>query len=42
MDRLHEQGMISNPAGRGKSIVLTNQGLERAERLFEELFAKKP
>jgi hypothetical protein len=42
MDRLHEQGMISNPAGRAKSVVLTNEGLERAERLFEELFARKP
>ena len=41
MDRLHKKGMISDPAGRAKSVVLTNDGLERAERLFEELFAKR-
>ena len=41
MDRLHEKGMISNPAGRAKSVILTNEGLERAERMFEELFTGK-
>jgi hypothetical protein len=41
MDRLHEKGMIFNPAGRAKSVIMTNEGLERAERLFEELFARK-
>jgi hypothetical protein len=40
MDRLHKKGFISDPVGRAKSVVLTNEGLERAERLFEELFAK--
>jgi hypothetical protein len=41
MHRLHEKGMISDPVGRSKSVVLTNEGLERAERLFEECFARK-
>jgi Domain of unknown function (DUF6429) len=41
MDRLHKKGMISDPVGRAKSVVLTSDGLERAERLFEELFAAK-
>jgi Domain of unknown function (DUF6429) len=41
MDRLHKKGMISEPVGRAKSVVLTSDGLERAERLFEELFAAK-
>jgi Domain of unknown function (DUF6429) len=41
MDRLHKKGMISDPVGRAKSVILTNEGLERAERLFDELFAKK-
>src|SRR5262249_15610890 len=40
MGRLHKKGWISDPVGRAKSVVLTNEGLERAERLFEELFAK--
>jgi hypothetical protein len=42
MDRLHKKGMISDPIRHAKSIMLTNEGLERAERLFEELFAGKP
>ena len=42
MDRLHKKGMISDPVGRAKSVVLTNEGLKRAERLFEELFAERP
>ena len=41
MDRLHKKGLISDPVGRAKSVILTNEGLERAERLLKELFAKK-
>ena len=41
MNRLHRKGLISDPVGRAKSVILTNEGLERAERLFEELFAEK-
>ncbi len=41
MDRLHEKGYISNPHGKAKSVVFTEQGLKRAEKLFEELFGKK-
>lgn len=39
-DRLHKQGMIEDPANKAKSVVLTEQGLKEAERLFRELFAK--
>jgi hypothetical protein len=42
MDRLHEKGFISNPAGRAKSVVLSDEGLERAEQLFRNLFETKP
>lgn len=42
MDRLYRKGLISDPVGSAKSVILTNDGLEKAERLFEELFAKKP
>lgn len=38
MDRLHKKGLISDPVGRAKSVILTSEGLERADRLFEELF----
>jgi hypothetical protein len=41
MDRLQKKGLISDPVGRAKSVVLTNEGLQRAERLFDELFAEK-
>src|SRR5215467_11581413 len=41
MDRLHKKGWISHPVGRAKSVVLTHEGLERAERLFGELFEKQ-
>ena len=42
MDRLHKKGFISDPVGRAKSVVLTDEGLAKAERLFRDLFAKNP
>ena len=42
MDRLHKKGLISNPVGRAKSVVLTDEGLQKAERMFRDLFAKNP
>ena len=42
MDRLHKKGLISDPVGRAKSVVLTDEGLEKAERMFRDLFAKNP
>jgi hypothetical protein len=41
MDRLHAKGLISDPVGRAKSVVLTDAGLEEAERLFRQLFAAR-
>jgi hypothetical protein len=38
MERLHKKGLISDPVGRAKSVVLTHEGLEKAERLFRDLF----
>jgi hypothetical protein len=40
MDRLHEKGFISDPVGKAKSVVFTEEGLERAEALFVKLFGK--
>jgi hypothetical protein len=37
---LHQKGFISNPVGKAKSVVFTEQGLERAETLFDKMFAK--
>jgi len=39
-DRLHEKGYISNPKGKAKSVLMTAEGEQRAERVFRELFAK--
>ncbi len=41
MNRLHEQGYITAPKGKAKSVVFTEEGLERAERLLNELFGKQ-
>ena len=40
LDRLHQAGMISEPRGVAKSVVFSEVGLERSERLLRELFGK--
>jgi hypothetical protein len=40
MNRLHDKGFISDPVGKAKSVVLTDEGLRESERLFRKLFAK--
>jgi hypothetical protein len=40
LNRLHERGYISDPRGRAKSVVFTDEGLARAGRLLAELFGK--
>ena len=42
LGRLHRKGMILDPVGRAKSVVLTDEGLRRAEELLAALFAKAP
>jgi hypothetical protein len=41
MNRLYEKGYISNPVGKAKSVVFTEEGLREAERLFQQLFGKR-
>lgn len=38
LGRLHEKGMIQDPVGKVKSVVFTQEGLERAKTLFAEMF----
>lgn len=38
MDRLHEQGLITDPKSKAKSVLLTQAGAERARELFERHF----
>ena len=40
LNRLHQKGYISNPVGKAKSVVFTDEGLGAAERQFKQLFAK--
>jgi len=40
MNRLHEKGMIGDPVGKAKSVVLTEEGLQRSRELFIKHFGK--
>jgi hypothetical protein len=39
-NRLFKKGLIHNPVGKAKSVVLTEEGLRESERLFNEMFGK--
>jgi hypothetical protein len=40
MSRLHKKGYLSDPRGKAKSVVFTEEGRKQAERLLEELFSE--
>jgi hypothetical protein len=40
MGRLHKKGMIGDPVGKAKSVVLTDEGLQRSRELFIKHFGK--
>jgi hypothetical protein len=37
----HRKGLIGDPVGKAKSVVLTDEGLERSAVLLETSFARK-
>ncbi len=41
LDRLHRKRMISDPVGKARSVVFTEQGRREAERLFRAFFARR-
>jgi len=41
MDRLHQKGMISDPAGKAKSAVFSEEGLRRSEQPFAAMFTRQ-
>lgn len=41
LGRVHAKGLIDDPVGKVKSVVLTDEGLRESKRLFEALFTKK-
>src|SRR5712672_2203261 len=38
MERPHTKGLISDPVGKTKSVVFTDEGLRQSEALFRKLF----
>jgi Domain of unknown function (DUF6429) len=40
LGRLHDKGVIHDPVGKVKSVVFTDEGLERAKDLFKEMFER--
>jgi hypothetical protein len=42
MIRLYEKGLICDPVNKTKSVVLTDEGLQKAEELFKALFTRQP
>lgn len=39
-NRLHEKGFILDPVSKTKSVVLTDEGLQKSEELFKKMFCK--
>lgn len=42
MNQLHEQGYITRPQGKAKSVWLTSEGMERGKAIADRLFSAKP
>ena len=42
MNRLHEQGFITDPRSKAKPVVFTEEGLSRSKSLLEKLFSRMP
>ena len=40
LDRLHERGLIENPTNKSKSVVLTADGMNEAERMVRNHFTQ--
>ncbi|HSD63262.1 MAG TPA: DUF6429 family protein [Ignavibacteriaceae bacterium] len=40
MNRLYEKGFISDPKRKTKSVVLFDEGFEKAKELFQKYFGK--
>lgn len=41
LDHLFEQGLITDPRSKAKSVILTNEGLARSAALFEAYLASR-
>lgn len=41
LGRLHQKGMIDDPAGESQSVALSSDGLRRSRELFEAMFKRQ-
>jgi Domain of unknown function (DUF6429) len=41
-DRLYEKGLIYDPKNKAKSVALTEEGIAKSKRLFEQYFRRNP
>ena len=41
LERLHRKGLIADPVNKTKSVVLSDEGLRRAQELFRALFTRQ-
>ncbi|WP_158816932.1 DUF6429 family protein [Methylocapsa sp. S129] len=41
MNRLYQKGFIDDPANKTKSVMFTEEGLQRSKILFAEMFIHK-
>ena len=42
LGRLHAKGYITDPVGKAKSVLLTEDGARESQRLLQALFGRKP
>ena len=42
MRRLHQKGYISDPVGKAKSVLFTEEGARESQRLLQVLFGRQP
>ena len=40
LNRLHEKGWIADPKGKARSVVVTQEGVQKAEEFFRKYFGK--
>jgi hypothetical protein len=40
LNRLHQKDLIADPVNKAKSVVLSEEGLRRAEEIFKALFTR--
>ena len=39
--RLHEEGFITDPRSKAKSVIFTEEGIEASQQLFQEFFRRE-